>query len=283
MKVDYHDLDFGGNVTTVYGEKPLGDVVQNVNKFAYTDKSFRTVLDLKYLFGNGVTLSSLTGYQDIESVNNLDLNATAAPASTIFNSRIDAQVYSQEFNLISPNDQPFKWVLGVFWQKQDSLLPSWEKGGFNFIGDPGFLPGVGLQYPWATSPWDNTETDSAVFAHVAIPFSDRVELEVGARYSDYSRDQFTEWLLDVATAYANQPPAAPWPGTTPGGDRQSLGRELIRLAGRVEFRCPARPARVRVDLPRPYHRRHQHFPAIPQLHGNGSHQLRDGLERQLGR
>ena len=76
LKVDYHDLDFGGNVTTVYGEEPLGDVVQNVNKFAYTDKSFRTVLDLKYLFGNGVTLSSLTGYQDIESVNNLDLNAT---------------------------------------------------------------------------------------------------------------------------------------------------------------------------------------------------------------
>jgi iron complex outermembrane receptor protein len=75
VKFDYHDLDFGGNVTTVYGEKPLGDVEQNA-QFAYTDKSFRTVLDLKYQFANGVTLSSLTGYQDIESVNNLDVNAT---------------------------------------------------------------------------------------------------------------------------------------------------------------------------------------------------------------
>ena len=221
LKLDYHDLDFGGNVTTVYGEKPLGDVVQNVNKFAYTDQSFRTVLDLKYLFDNGITFSSLSGYQDIESVNNLDLNATL-PLPYFFNSRIDAQVYSQEFNLISPNDQAFKWVLGVFWQQQDSLLPPWQQGGFNFIGDPGFLPGVGLQYPWATSPWDNTETDSAVFAHVAVPLSDKAELEVGARYSDYSRDQFTEWLLDFGTAYANQPPTAPWPGTTAGGDRQSL-------------------------------------------------------------
>ena len=31
LKVDYHDLDFGGNPTTVYGEEPLGDVVQNAN------------------------------------------------------------------------------------------------------------------------------------------------------------------------------------------------------------------------------------------------------------
>ena len=151
LKVDYHDLDFGGNVTTVYGEKPLGDVVQNA-QFAYTDKSFRTVLDIKYLFDNGVTLSSLSGYQDIESVNNLDVNATV-PTIYYFNSRIDAQVYSQEFNLISSDDQAFKWVLGAFWQQQDSLLPDWEHGGFNFIGN-----GFPLPYPWATSPWDNTET-----------------------------------------------------------------------------------------------------------------------------
>ena len=55
LKVDYHDLDFGGNVTTVFGEEPLGDVVQNAN-FAYTDESTRVVLDLKFTFGNGVTL-----------------------------------------------------------------------------------------------------------------------------------------------------------------------------------------------------------------------------------
>jgi len=221
LKVDYNDLDFGGNVTTVYGQKPLGDVVQNVNKFVYTDQSFRTVLDLKYLNDNGITFSSLSGYQDIASVNNLDLNATL-PAFYFFNSRIDAQVYSQEFNLISPNDQAFKWVLGAFWQKQISKLPPWQQGGFNFIGDPGFLPGVGLVTPWATSPWDNSEIDTGLFAHVAIPLSDRVELEIGARSSEYSRDQFTEWLLDIGAAYASTPPTTPWPGTTAGGDRQSL-------------------------------------------------------------
>ncbi len=221
LKVDYHDLDFGGNVTTVYGEKPLGDVVQNVEDFQYTDESLRVVLDMKYLFANGVTLSSLTGYQDIESVNNLDLNATL-PTYYEFNSRIDAQVTSQEINLISPDNEGFKWVLGMFWQKQDAKLPPWQQGGFNFIGL--FFPRGYL--PWATSPWDNEETDWAIFAHAAFPVSDRVELEAGVRYSDYERDQFTEWLLDFAVS-PTRGPTSPWPGTTPGGDRRSISEDSV--------------------------------------------------------
>ncbi len=211
FKLDYHDLDFGGNVTTVFGEEPLGDVVQNAN-FAYTDESTRTVLDLKYRFGNGVTLSSLSGYQDVESVNNLDLNATV-PLYYEFNSRIDAQFYSQEFNLVSPDDQRFRWTLGLFWQEQDAELPPWQEGGFNFIGFV-FPP----DFPWATSPWDNWEKDTAVFAHGGFRITDRVELEAGVRYGEYERDQFTQWILDDGAT----PPDTPWPGTTPGGDRQSI-------------------------------------------------------------
>jgi iron complex outermembrane receptor protein len=130
LKVDYHDLDFGGNVTTVYGEEPLGDVVQNAN-FAYTDESTRVVLDLKYEFGSGVTLSSLSGYQDIESVNNLDLNATI-PQFYVFNSHLEADFYSQEFNLLSPDDQPFRWTLGLFWQKQDFPFAGLAAGWIQF-------------------------------------------------------------------------------------------------------------------------------------------------------
>ncbi|MDP9198328.1 MAG: TonB-dependent receptor [Pseudomonadota bacterium] len=218
LKLDYHDLDFGGNVTTVYGEKPLGDVEQNA-QFAYTDKSFRTVLDLKYQFANGVTLSSLTGYQDIESVNNLDVNATL-PAIYYFNSKIEAQVYSQEFNLISADDSGFDWVLGAFYQEQDSVLPDWEEGGFNFIGN-----GFPLPYPWATSPWDNTESDISVFAHVVMPLADRVDLELGARYTEYERDQFTHWVL----SFAGEPPVEGNPGVIPwatsGGDRHSIDED----------------------------------------------------------
>ena len=214
LKVDYHDLDFGGNVTTVFGEPPLGDVVQNAN-FAYTDESLRTVLKLQYEFANGFELNSLSAYQDVESVNNLDLNATL-PVIYIFNSKIDVNIYSEELNLVSPDTGRFNWVLGLFWQKQDAELPYWQDGGFNFIGN-----GFALDYPWATSPWDNTEEEWAVFAHATFKLTDSVSLEAGVRYGEYERDQFTQWLLDFAAGGAS-PPTEPWPGTTPGGDRQSI-------------------------------------------------------------
>jgi iron complex outermembrane receptor protein len=216
FKLDYHDLDFGGNPTTVFGQEPLGVVEQYAN-FVYTDESTRAVLDLKYTFANGVTLSSLSGYQDIQSVNNLDLNATISPPVPtniyIFNSRIDADFYSQEFNLLSADDQRFRWTVGLFWQKQDSELPPWQEGGFNFIGGP-FYPN--LAFPWFSSPWINKEEDRAAFAHGRYKLTDRVEVEAGVRYGEYERDQFTNYTFGDGTA----PPTIPF--ATPGGDRQSI-------------------------------------------------------------
>jgi iron complex outermembrane receptor protein len=215
FKLDYHDLDFGGNPTTVFGQEPLGVVEQYAN-FEYTDESTRAVLDLKYTFGNGVTLSSLSGYQDIQSVNNLDLNATLSPPAApiyIFNSRIDADFYSQEFNLVSADDRAFRWTVGLFWQKQDSELPPWQEGGFNFIGGP-FFPN--LAFPWFSSPWINEEEDRAVFAHGRYRINQRFELEAGVRYNEYERDQFTNYTFGDGSA----PPTIPF--ATPGGDRQSI-------------------------------------------------------------
>ena len=216
LKVDYHDLDFGGNPTTVYGEKPLGNIVQNAN-FQYTDKSLRTVLDLSYRFDGGVTLTSLSGYQDVDSVNNLDVNATL-PQIYIFDSKANVKIYSEEINLISPDDQAFRWVFGLFWEKQDAELPPWQDGGFNFIGD-----GFPTAYPWATSPWKNNEKDWAAFAHGRYRITPAVELEAGVRYGKYKKEQFTNWQLgDGAT-----PPSIAWPGTTPGGEKQDMDEDSV--------------------------------------------------------
>ena len=194
-------------------------VVEQYANFEYTDESTRAVLDLKYTFGDGITLSSLTGYQDVSSTNNLDLNATVSPPEGtiyIFNSHIDAEFYSQEFNLLSADDQPFRWTLGLFWQKQDSELPPWQGGGFNFIGN-----GFPLDFPWFTSPWINEEEDRAVFAHGRYRINEQFELEAGVRYGEYERDQFTNYTFGSATI----PPTIPF--ATPGGDRQSIDEDDV--------------------------------------------------------
>jgi iron complex outermembrane receptor protein len=216
LKVDYSDLDFGGNPTSVYGEDPLGDLVQNAD-FAYTDKSLRTVLDIKFKTNGGLTFTSLSGYQDVDTVNNLDVNATVS-TYYYFQSKANVKIYSQEFNLISPDDQRLKWVTGAFYQKQKASIPTWDKGGFNFIGN-GFSPA----FPWATTPWNKTEDEWAVFAHMAFNFTDALQLEAGARYSDYKMDQSTYWILNFSGTAPDpsNPGSIPWSGNV-GGDKQDL-------------------------------------------------------------
>jgi iron complex outermembrane receptor protein len=220
LKVDYNDLDFGGNPTTRYGEEPLG-VVEQFADFRYTDESLRAVLALKYTTGGGTVLSSLTAYQDLDTVNNLDVNATD-PLYYAFESKANVKIYSQEFNLISPEDQRVKWVTGLFLQRQEARIPSWRDGGFNFIGN-----GLPPEYPWATTPWDKNEDEWAVFAHLAFPLTDALELEAGARYSHYRMDQRTLWVL----SFGGAPPDLGNPGVIPwvsaDGDRQDLSEDSV--------------------------------------------------------
>jgi iron complex outermembrane receptor protein len=221
LKIDYSHLDFGGNPTSVYGEDPLGDLVQNA-AFAYTDKSVRAILDVKYKADGGLTFTSLSGYQDVDTVNNLDVNATL-PAYYYFQSKANVKIYSQEFNLISPDDQRLKWVIGAFYQKQKADIPTWDKGGFNFIGN-----GLPPTYPWATTPWQKTEDEWAAFAHVGYSFTDALQLEAGARYSDYKMDQFTYWILNFGGTPPDpgDPNSIPWSGNV-GGDRQKLSEGSV--------------------------------------------------------
>jgi iron complex outermembrane receptor protein len=219
-KVDYHDLDFGGNVTSSFGD-PLFDVEQNAN-FAYKDESVRGVLNIKYQAG-GYTFSSLSAVQDLDTVNNLDLNATQDPFY-VFNSKANVKIYSQELNIVSPDDRRVRWVTGAFWEKQTADIPTWEKHGFTFVGG-----GFPTDFPWLTSPWQKNEDEWAVFGQVSTNLNERVELKVGARYSHYETDQFTEWLFGNGLVPPNpgQAGVIPFPGTTAGGDRQAISEHSV--------------------------------------------------------
>jgi iron complex outermembrane receptor protein len=191
VKVDYHDLDFGGNVVSSYGF-PLYRVEQNGN-IAYHDKSTRVVGNLSYKFNNGITLKSLSAYQYLDSINNLDLDASL-PLFYQFKSSFTVDIISEELNLISPEDQRLRWVLGFLYFQQEADVPYWQKNGFTFTGG-----GFGTDYPWLTSPWFKHEDEWSVFAHLAYDLTDKIELEIGGRYSDYYTDQFTDWTFGDGT------------------------------------------------------------------------------------
>lgn len=202
-KINLADLDFGGNVTSSFGD-PLFTVEQDA-PFVHTDETVRVVLDIDYTMNNGVKFSSLSGYQTLDTVNDLDLNGTE-PITYWFRSAGEIELVSQEFNLVSSDDQPLRWVLGAFLQNQKSELLPVDQFGFTFIG-----LGNPVDFPWLGSPWIKDEDDWAVFGHAIFDLQPDLELEFGVRYSDYDMSQTTEYVF----GFGDAPPVIPFPSFDP--------------------------------------------------------------------
>jgi iron complex outermembrane receptor protein len=186
-RLDLSDLDFGGNLTSSYGS-PLYDLVQDVD-YRYLDRSVRAVGDIKYEFGEGLVLSSVTGYQRAHTWNNFDRNGNEIPVNR-FESEGVFELYSQEFNLISPDDVgPFSYVAGLFFQRTDSVIFDWRRKGFNVVGAPGDLGGLvqGSEFPYLglDTPYTKREDELSAFVDFKYALTETLEAELGIRYSNY--------------------------------------------------------------------------------------------------
>lgn len=192
LKVDYHDLDFGGSVVYSPGVEPLSTVEQN-GRIAYKDESIRTVLEMNYQFDNGIELRSLSNFQAVDTVNHLDLNASD-PLFYQFLSDFSVETWSQEVNLISPADDRFTYVLGLFYQEQEVTIPYWQQEGFSFIGNVG-VTSLGDDFPWITSPWFQDQEFFGAFAHLTYALTDAITVEGGIRFNNYKVSQITDWTF----------------------------------------------------------------------------------------
>jgi iron complex outermembrane receptor protein len=229
LKFDYHDLDFGGNVVSSPGFS-LYDVPQN-GDLAYEDKSLRTVLDLKFKGDNGYTLSSVSAYQHLDSVNNLDLNASL-PDFYQFKSKFTVKILSQEFDLISPDDDPFRWIAGAFYFKQDVDVPDWTHDGFTFTGNVfGGGDATARDFPWFTTPWTKREEEWATFLHLAGDLTDKLELEGGLRYTEYRTSQITDYTF----GFGDTPPVIPF-----ASGRQVLNEDSVDYQVALNYKASDR-------------------------------------------
>jgi len=98
-------------------------------------------------------------------VSDLDNSSTA---SNILSNRGTEEVFTQEVNLISPDDNAFTWVVGAFYMRD--------------------IPKIKLGVKQSPPPdvdarVKTTKTGKAVFGHITYDISDSVETEVGIRYT----------------------------------------------------------------------------------------------------
>jgi len=177
LKGDYNDLDFGGY--------PADPALATNDPFEITangphsgvDETARVSLNVSYVLDNGITLRSITGYQDGISEFSTDLDGTSARNNTFYD-RVEEDVWSQEFNIVSPNDQRLTWLVGAFWQQDHVTFPvtTFPQGAYHV----GFPEGVVDYYIFGETPKETT----AVFGQISYDVSDRLQIQLGARWSE---------------------------------------------------------------------------------------------------
>lgn len=189
VKADYNSLDFGGYPADP--SRATNDPFEITANGPHSgkDETARVSLNVSYVLDNGVTLRSITGYQDGISEFSTDLDGTSALNNTFYD-RVEEEVWSQEFNIVSPDNQRLTWLLGAFWQYDDVVFPvtTFPQGAYHV----GFPEGVIDYYIFGETPKETR----AVFGQISYDVSDRLQIQLGARWSES-----TSTNDDVYTTY----------------------------------------------------------------------------------
>lgn len=177
FKTDYGYFDNGALVGSPVGvgyppvENPF-DVTSNAN-LKSLDRMVRSVLRMDYKFGDGYEFRSITAYQRANTKWQTDLDGTDL-LNWVFRDSVYETMPSQEFDLLSPTDGRLSWIVGTFWQWNKYTFPTGEF----FEGLPPGNPAT--EYVLQGT---NPERNRAVFGQIEYNFTDKLKLEVGARYT----------------------------------------------------------------------------------------------------
>jgi len=134
------------------------------------------------------TFTSITGYNDLESNNDQDLDQTAQEFINII---VDdnATQFSQEFRFTSPTDRRVRWLAGVYLSDQTrnrSLATSVNVTGFATGGDWSSANAVFVPQPPAVL--DERYDTRAAYAQFNIDLAQKWELILAGRYDRVERE-----------------------------------------------------------------------------------------------
>jgi iron complex outermembrane receptor protein len=191
LKGDYNNIEYGGipasasNIGTAAAPIPNTSdplVVANNTFLNGRDEFGRIVLNMAYTTGGGVVFRSISGFQRGTTQVNFDGDGTAntgtaaAPAN-YFRDNISEEIWSQEFNIVSPDTGPFTWVLGGYYQHDKIFIPA--NGGYFSDLSPNVIPTVLDIEIVGTNP----KSATAVFGQIGYQLTEGLQVTAGARWS----------------------------------------------------------------------------------------------------
>ena len=151
-------------------------------------------LTLNWRFGNGVTLTSVTGFSEYTLDEGCDCDFTGA---NVFTAGIAEEYdqFSQELRLASAKDQTVSWIGGLFLQNY-----SLDESDFIFVpgnsvvvpllnGNPGLPPGSGSAFANTRNPrvFKQDSEMFAVFGQATWNVTDAFRVTAGGRWATESK------------------------------------------------------------------------------------------------
>ena len=144
------------------------------------------------------SLSSVSAYQGLQNYQALNATFTTFAAFPNYYDDVpewDTKVksYSEEFDILSPEDSKLKWIGGIFWQRSttDTFVIEYEGATANPVltvpPDVEAHPPANLAYGNTT---DDVRTSIEPFFQVTYPITDRFRTTLGGRYNYESHDHY---------------------------------------------------------------------------------------------
>jgi len=190
---------FGSNVTTEDGHD---QVINQDHQDSLNDEQWGAAFDLEFSAGTH-TIRSITAYRDWEANNResaIRLTGDVLPRDHFYTT----ETFSQEFQLLSPTDQPLTYVLGAFYYEEDFDIDEDFDAGVDACIPVVFAlveaqsPGAGAptaaaclgmsQFPATDSDYTQSLTSTAAFAQATYSFSDQFSMTFGGRFTSDSKD-----------------------------------------------------------------------------------------------
>ncbi|TXS91895.1 TonB-dependent receptor plug domain-containing protein [Parahaliea maris] len=185
LKAQVNHRDTGGYPAqpvpgTSYAPFRTGDAftLEYDTPVSYEDEGEMVSLKLDWEIAGGITLRSLSGYQDKTIDNEADVDASSAPIqangdiSELYHA--NEKQWSQEFNIISPTEGRFDWIVGAYYQENEIRVPITDT-------QAGFITDIF---------GGNDRKVTGLFAQANYRLLESLEVEAGIRRSTYDVEGF---------------------------------------------------------------------------------------------
>ena len=188
-------------ITSTFGDTPYEltypGVGENEVNWSFQGHESRDIsganMNIDYEFENEFTIRSISAIRNTEISYGNDTDYS--PIDFLFlNYRDEYEQTTQEFQLISPDDARFKYVLGVYYYDQEANTLREAIGG-----EAGLFFGVPKGGGAFNDGVVNTES-TAIYVSGSYEFNDQWKLGFGARSSEETKD--IVWNLDGTTSGA---------------------------------------------------------------------------------